>query len=51
MCFADTSVNVEIDPDEITAIHYICMDCKTTFKGLGTKISCPTCQSKNVKKN
>ncbi len=50
MCFADTSVSVDIDPDDITAIHYRCMDCKTSFKGLGKKIRCPSCQSTNVKK-
>ncbi len=50
MCFADTSVSVDIDPDDIVAIQYRCMDCKTNFKGLGKKISCPSCQSTNVKK-
>ena len=50
MCFADSSVSVDIDSEEITANQYRCMDCKTNFKGLGKKISCPSCQSKNVKK-
>ncbi len=50
MCFADTSVSVDIDPDDIIAIYYKCMDCKTNFKGLGKKIRCPSCQSTNVKK-
>jgi Zn finger protein HypA/HybF involved in hydrogenase expression len=50
MCFADTSVSVDIDPDDIVANQYRCTDCKTTFKGLGKKICCPSCQSTNVKK-
>jgi DNA-directed RNA polymerase subunit RPC12/RpoP len=50
MCFADTSVNVELEPDEMEIAQYRCMDCKTNFKGLGKKIKCPSCESANVKK-
>ena len=50
MCFADTSVSVDIDPEDISAVQYKCMDCNTRFKGLGKKIKCPSCESANVKK-
>ncbi len=50
MCFADTSVSVDIDPEDISAVQYICIDCNTRFKALGKKIKCPSCESTNVKK-
>ncbi|MCE8424185.1 MAG: hypothetical protein J5U17_00225 [Candidatus Methanoperedens sp.] len=48
MCFADASVSVEIDSDEIVAIEYKCGDCNSKFRALGKKVSCPSCQSKNL---
>ena len=51
MCFADSSVSVDIDSEEIVAIEYKCVDCSSKFRALGKKVSCPSCQSKNVKMN
>ncbi len=51
MCFADSSVSVDIEAEEIVAIEYKCLDCSNKFRAMGKRISCPACQSKNVKKN
>jgi Zn finger protein HypA/HybF involved in hydrogenase expression len=29
--------------------EYECLDCKNKFKGMGRRVSCPSCRSKNVK--
>ncbi len=29
--------------------EYECQDCKNKFKGMGRRVSCPSCRSKNVK--
>ncbi len=50
MCLVDSSTSVDIDPGEISATQYKCIDCNTRFKGIGKKISCPSCESVNVKK-
>ncbi|MCZ7381765.1 MAG: hypothetical protein O8C64_09405 [Candidatus Methanoperedens sp.] len=50
MCFADSSVNVEIEEGELVTEQYKCIDCNSRFRGIGKKIRCPTCESVNVKK-
>lgn len=50
MCFVDTSVSVDIDPDQLGGSRYKCLDCKSTFKGIGKKVTCPSCDSTNVEK-
>ncbi len=50
MCFVDTSVSVDIDPDQISGTQYRCLDCKTVFKGVGKKVRCPSCESTNVER-
>lgn len=37
----------ELDAD---AKFYKCNDCSNEFKGIGTRIVCPSCHSDNVKK-
>lgn len=50
MCFAESSVSVEIEEGDLVTDNYECMDCNSKFRGLGKKVTCPTCESKNVKK-
>ncbi len=50
MCFIDSSVNVDIDPGQITGVQYVCRECKNKFKGLGKKVSCPACGSIDLEK-
>ena len=39
-----------IDVKTLTANEYECMDCGNKFKGIGKKVTCPSCKSSNVKK-
>jgi cytochrome c-type biogenesis protein CcmH/NrfF len=50
MCFADSSVNVEIEEGDLVTEQYKCIDCNSRFRGIGKKIRCPACQSANVTK-
>jgi len=50
MCFAESSVSVEIEEGDLVTEQYKCMDCKTQFRGIGKKMKCPSCESVNVKK-
>ncbi len=50
MCFIDSSVNVDIDPSQITGVQYVCRECGNKFKGLGKNISCSACGSSDVEK-
>jgi DNA-directed RNA polymerase subunit RPC12/RpoP len=50
MCFADSSVNVEIEEGNLVTEQYKCIDCNSKFRGIGKKIRCPSCQSANVMK-
>ncbi len=50
MCFAESSVSVEIEEGDLVMEQYKCMDCKTQFRGIGKKMRCPSCQSANVTK-
>ncbi len=50
MCFAESSVSVEIEESELVADQYVCNDCSSRFRGIGKKVKCPSCESGNVKK-
>jgi rubrerythrin len=48
MCSVGDSFGVELG--EGTDMHeYVCNDCGKKFKGIGTNVRCPKCQSKNTK--
>lgn len=51
MCFADSSVSVELEEGDLIGVEYKCMDCNSRFKGLGKKVRCPSCESTNIKKD
>lgn len=38
----------DIDLKKLKTKKYKCHDCGNTFKGLGKKVVCPSCQSDNV---
>lgn len=38
----------ELDLKKLKTKRYKCLDCGNSFKGLGKKIVCPSCQSENV---
>lgn len=38
------------DEEVILAKGYTCLDCGSTFKGIGVMPSCPNCRSKKVKR-
>ena len=50
MCFAESSVSVEIEEGDLVTEDYTCLDCNSGFRGIGKKVRCPSCMSKNVKK-
>ena len=50
MCFAESSVSVEIEEGDLVTEQYECKDCKTQFRGIGKKMKCPSCESVNVNK-
>lgn len=51
MCFVDAgSSNIEIEQSDLEPVRYKCMDCKSTFKAIGKRIKCPTCESTHVEK-
>jgi predicted Zn-ribbon and HTH transcriptional regulator len=50
MCFADSSVSVEIEEGDLVTEQYKCIDCNSKFRGIGKKVRCPSCQSANVEK-
>ncbi|VVB97084.1 Uncharacterised protein [uncultured archaeon] len=50
MCFAESSVSVEIEEGDLVMEQYKCTDCNTKFRGIGKKMRCPSCQSANVTK-
>ena len=37
------------DVESLAAKDYECEDCGNKFKGMGRRVKCPSCQSKNVK--
>lgn len=51
MCFVDAgSSNIDIEQENLEAIRYKCMDCDSTFKAIGKRIRCPTCESTRVQR-
>lgn len=50
MCFAESSVSVEIEEGDLVFSQFSCTDCGNKFRGVGKKVKCPTCESSNVKK-
>ena len=50
MCFADSSVSVEIEEGNLIMEEYQCMECSFSFRGIGKKVRCPSCDSAKVKK-
>jgi Zn finger protein HypA/HybF involved in hydrogenase expression len=51
MCFVDGATsNIEIGSNDFEPICYKCLDCSSTFKAVGKKIKCPTCESTRVER-
>ncbi|HEX7575643.1 MAG TPA: hypothetical protein VF360_04630 [Candidatus Methanoperedens sp.] len=50
MCFADSSVSVEIEEGNLVMEEYQCTECSSSFRGIGKKVRCPSCDSAKVKK-
>lgn len=50
MCFVDAGSSVEIEQSDLEPIRYKCLDCKSTFKAIGKRVKCPTCESARVEK-
>ncbi len=48
MCFAESSVSVEIEEGDLVLNQYECKDCGSKFRGVGKKMKCPTCESSKV---
>lgn len=48
MCFAESSVSVEIEEGDLVLNQYECNDCGSKFRGVGKKMKCPTCESSKV---
>jgi DNA-directed RNA polymerase subunit RPC12/RpoP len=47
MCSVGDSMKLEFE-DIICAKFYKCADCSNEFKGIGKKVVCPACHSKNT---
>jgi Zn finger protein HypA/HybF involved in hydrogenase expression len=51
MCFVDAATsNIEIGSIDFESICYKCRDCSSTFKAIGKKVKCPTCESTRVER-
>jgi len=48
MCSVGDVTNVDVS--RLTPNEYECLDCNNKFKGLGRRVTCPSCRSSNVKK-
>ncbi|HEY9245769.1 MAG TPA: hypothetical protein VIO11_02875 [Candidatus Methanoperedens sp.] len=46
MCSVGDAFNIEIT--SLDAKFYKCGDCSNEFRGVGKKVVCPSCHSKNV---
>lgn len=46
MCSVGDAFNVEVQ--QLNAKFYKCNDCKNEFRGVGKKVMCPSCQSRNT---
>ncbi|MDD1751933.1 MAG: hypothetical protein LUQ38_02445 [Methanotrichaceae archaeon] len=38
------------DPELLFSTDYICLACKSKFRGIGVNPRCPKCESENVKR-
>ena len=47
MCSVGDAFSVDV-ADSLETKSYKCKDCQNEFQGMGKKIICPTCLSKNV---
>ncbi|MCG7850252.1 MAG: hydrogenase maturation nickel metallochaperone HypA [ANME-2 cluster archaeon] len=47
MCSVGDAFSVDM-ADSLDTKSYKCKDCGNEFQGMGKRIICPTCQSKNV---
>ncbi|KAF5424274.1 MAG: hypothetical protein C00003105_00996 [ANME-2 cluster archaeon HR1] len=50
MCFTDTSAADSVDLSTVAMSSYKCNACGNKFKGMGSKLSCPACRSKDLRK-
>ncbi len=50
MCFVDAGSSIDIEQTDLEPVRYKCMDCESTFKAIGKKVKCPTCESIHVEK-
>lgn len=50
MCFVDSSTADSVDLSAAAMTRYECSACGNRFKGMGSKLSCPDCQSSDLKK-
>jgi DNA-directed RNA polymerase subunit RPC12/RpoP len=50
MCFVDSSAADSVDLSAAAMTRYECSACGNRFKGMGSKLSCPACQSTDLKK-
>lgn len=50
MCFVDAGSSIEIDQSYLESVQYRCIDCESTFKSIGKRIRCPTCESTRIEK-
>jgi len=50
MCFVDSSTADNIDLSGDAMVTYKCKACGNKFKGMGSKLSCPGCQSNDLQK-
>jgi len=41
MCFAESSVSVEIEEGDLVTEDFTCMDCNSSFRGIGKKVKMP----------
>ena len=46
MCSVGDAFNIEIT--SLNAKFYKCSDCKNEFRGVGKKVTCPSCHSTSV---
>lgn len=48
MCSVGDSMKMEFAEVLLETKFYKCADCSNEFKGIGRKVICPACQSKNT---
>lgn len=49
MCFVDAATsNIDIGSSDLDPICFKCLDCSSTFKAIGKRVKCPTCESTRI---